>query len=58
MTRKKLQYVDALMEHSGLRMTQRYAHVKDEHLRLALEGLKTDDIPLPDAIQTPSDNVM
>jgi integrase len=44
--------------HSGLRMTQRYAHVKDEHLRLALEGLKTDDIPLPDAIQTPSDNVM
>lgn len=44
--------------HSALRMTQRYAHVKDDILRRALEGLNTDDIPLPDAIQTPSESLM
>jgi integrase len=44
--------------HTRYATTQGYMHVKDEHLMLALEALKTDDIPLADAIQTPSENVM
>lgn len=50
--------INHALGHVRLETTQRYAHVKDHLLETALAGLRVDDIPLPDAIQTPSQSVM
>lgn len=44
--------------HSSPMTTMTYLHPQDGQLVAALERLNIDDIPLPDAIQTPSDRVM
>lgn len=44
--------------HSSGNTTMRYLHPSDDQLIAALDRLNLDDIPRPDAIQTPSDQLM
>lgn len=44
--------------HTSGNTTMGYLHLKDDQLLNALLRMKVDDIPMPDAIQTPSERVM